>query len=81
MRRVVYLWTGFWSFSHRYLQEEPADPWNMVFCTGLTVLTLIGLRRAWLLDKNIAMPYVIVFLFFPIIYYLTHPEDLLPAAD
>jgi hypothetical protein len=39
------------------------------------VLTLIGLRRAWRLDKNIAMPYVIVFLFFPVIYYLTHPED------
>src|SRR5580698_8594724 len=75
LRRVVYLWTGFWSFSHRYLQEEPADPWNMMFCTALTVLTLIGLRRAWRLDRNIAMPYVIVFLFFPIIYYLTHPED------
>jgi 4-amino-4-deoxy-L-arabinose transferase-like glycosyltransferase len=75
LRRVVYLWTGFWSFSHRYLQEEPADPLNMVFCTGLTVLTLIGLRRAWRLDTNIAMPYILVFLFFPIIYYLTHPED------
>jgi 4-amino-4-deoxy-L-arabinose transferase-like glycosyltransferase len=75
LRRIVYLWTGFWSFSHRYLQEEPADPLNMVFCTGLTVLTLIGLRRAWLLNRSIAMPYVLVFLFFPIIYYLTHPED------
>jgi hypothetical protein len=47
----------------------------MVFCTGLTVLTLIGLRRAWRIDHNIAMPYILVFLFFPIIYYLTHPED------
>jgi 4-amino-4-deoxy-L-arabinose transferase-like glycosyltransferase len=75
LRRIVYLWTGFWSFGHRYLQEEPADPFNMVFCTGLTVLTLIGLRRAWLLDRSVAMPYVLVFLFFPIIYYLTHPED------
>jgi 4-amino-4-deoxy-L-arabinose transferase-like glycosyltransferase len=75
MRRVVYLWTGFWSFSSRYLQEEPADPLNIVFCTGLTVLTLIGLRRAWLVDRAIAVPYLLVFLFFPIIYYLTHPED------
>jgi hypothetical protein len=72
---VVYLWTGFWSFSQRYLQEEPADPYNMVFCTGLSVLTLIGLRRAWRIDPAIAMPYVLVFLFFPVIYYLTHPED------
>jgi hypothetical protein len=27
------------------------------------------------MNPNAAMPYVIVFLFFPIIYYLTHPED------
>lgn len=75
LRRVVYLWTGFWSFSRRYLNEEPADPFNTVFCTGLSVLTLMGLRRAWLADHAIAMPYILVFLFFPIIYYLTHPED------
>jgi hypothetical protein len=75
LRRVIYLWTGFWSSNRRYLQEEPADPFNMVFCTGLTILTLIGLRRAWLVSPEIAMPYVLVFLFFPLIYYLTHPED------
>jgi 4-amino-4-deoxy-L-arabinose transferase-like glycosyltransferase len=75
MRRVVYLWTGFWSFSPRYLQGEPADPFNIVFCTGLTVLTLVGLRRAWLADPAIAVPYALVFLFFPVVYYLTHPED------
>ncbi len=75
LRRVVYLWTGFWSFSPRYLQEEPEDPYNMVFCTALTILTLAGLRRAWQLDRSIAMPYIIVVLFFPMIYYFTHPED------
>ncbi len=75
LRRVAYLWTGFWSFSHRYLAEEPADPFNIVFCTGLTVLTLLGLRRAWVTDRSIAVPYLLVFLFFPLIYYLTHPED------
>jgi hypothetical protein len=75
LRRVIYLWTGFWSFSHRYLQEEPADPFNIVFCTGLTLLTLTGLCRTWRIDPAIAMPYILVFLFFPVIYYLTHPED------
>jgi len=29
-RRVVYLWTGFWSLSPRYLREEPADLFNIV---------------------------------------------------
>jgi len=75
LRRGVYLWTGFWSLSPRYLQEEPADPLNMVFSTGLTILTLIGLRRAWLMNRTVAMPYMVVFLLFPVIYYVTHPED------
>lgn len=59
----------------RYLQEEPADPLNMVLCTGLTILTLIGLRRAWLMKRTVGMPYMVVFRLFPVIYYLTHPED------
>jgi 4-amino-4-deoxy-L-arabinose transferase-like glycosyltransferase len=75
LRRVVYLWTGYWSFNPRYLQEEPADPFNIIFCTGLTVLTLAGFQRAWRLDPGIATPYLLVFLFFPVVYYLTHPED------
>jgi len=75
LRRVIYLWTGFWSFSPRYLQEEPADPFNMVFCTGLTILTLFGLRRAWQIEAATAVPYLLVFLLFPVVYYLTHPED------
>jgi len=75
VRRVVYLWTGFWSFGQRYLQEEPADPFNVVFCTGLTWLTLMGLRRVWQLNPEVAMPYLLVFLFFPLVYYFTHPED------
>jgi 4-amino-4-deoxy-L-arabinose transferase-like glycosyltransferase len=75
VRRVVYLWTGYWSSSHRYLQEEPMDPPNIVFCTLLTVLTLAGLRRAWRDRWIVAMPYIITFFFFPIVYYLTHPED------
>lgn len=75
MRRVLYLWTGFWSFSARYLREEPADPYNMVFCTALTVFTCVGLGKAWRRDRSTAAPYLIVFFFFPLLYYLTHPED------
>ena len=47
----------------------------MVFSTGLTILTLWGFRRAWQIDPATAIPYLLVFLFFPVIYYLTHPED------
>jgi hypothetical protein len=75
LRRVVYVWTGFWSLGRRYLKEEPADPFNIVFCTGFTALAWMGLRRASRASLFIAMPYVIVSVSFPMIYYLTHPED------
>jgi hypothetical protein len=41
-----------------------ADPLNVVFCTGLTVLILIGPRRAWLMNRTVAMSYMVVFLLF-----------------
>lgn len=96
LRRVVYIWTGFWSFSRRYLHEEPADPGNIVFCTLLSVLAFLGLRRASMDSANKhnggltglprrawrergaaagATPYIIAFVFFPLVYYFTHPED------
>lgn len=96
LRRVVYIWTGFWSFSRRYLREEPADPGNIVFCTLLSVLAFLGLRRASMDSANKhngglaglprrawrergaaagATPYIIAFVFFPLVYYFTHPED------
>ena len=88
LRRVVYIWTGFWSFGRRYLHEEPADPGNIVFCTALSVLAFLGLRRASIASANEhdgaaagsppragATPYIIAFVFFPLVYYFTHPED------
>jgi 4-amino-4-deoxy-L-arabinose transferase-like glycosyltransferase len=76
LRHVVYLWTGYWSFNRTYLQEENLDPENICFCTALSVLTLIGL---WLVFRRegatTAMPYLLVLLFFPLVYYITHPED------
>lgn len=88
LRRVVYIWTGFWSFSRRYLQQEPFDPENIVFCTALSVLAFLGLRRARLggqawreaeasraPGRTGAMPFVIVFVIFPLVYYLTHVEE------
>lgn len=76
LRRIVYIWTGFWSFSGRYLHEEPFDPENIVFCTALTMFAFLGLRRTWREGGAAsAIPYLIVFLFFPLVYYITHPED------
>jgi 4-amino-4-deoxy-L-arabinose transferase-like glycosyltransferase len=75
LRRVIYMWTGFWSFGERYLKEEPFDYANIFFCTGLTVMMLLGLRQAFRDGTGPPAPYIIVFLFFPLVYYVTHPED------
>lgn len=75
LRRVLYFWTGFWSFTRRYLAEEPADPANIVLATGMTALAGIGLWRAFRSKLPTAVPYLLTFVFFPVTYYLTHPED------
>jgi hypothetical protein len=74
VRRALYLWTGFWSLSRAYLSEEPLDPPNIL--VNLTVLTLVtvGMRRLWREKAALVIPYLIVFLFFPMVYCLTHPE-------
>ncbi len=74
VRRAIFLWTGYWSLDREYLKEEPLDPPNIFFCTTLTVLALLGLWRFWNLDPGQAMPYVLVLLSFPVIYYITSPE-------
>jgi 4-amino-4-deoxy-L-arabinose transferase-like glycosyltransferase len=75
LRRIVYIWTGFWSIDPRYLSQEPFDPPNIFFCTAMTILMLLGLRRASQMNFQVAMPYLILLAFFPIAYYLSHPED------
>jgi hypothetical protein len=74
LRRAGYLWTGFWSLDRNYLRQEPLDLANIPFLTTLSVLALLGLVRAFRADAAAAAPYAIVLVFFPAIYYVTHPE-------
>ena len=74
VRRFVYIWTGYWSFDKAYLAEEPLDPPNILFCTALTVLMLMGLRRACREDRWLAAMYGSVLFFFPFLYYFAHVE-------
>ena len=75
LRRALYMWTNFWSFSPRYLKAEPFDPYSIVLCTSLTILALAGLRRAFRIDPSLAMPFAIALFCFPLVYYFTHAED------
>jgi len=74
VRRFVFIWTHFWSFRHYYLEQEPDDPVNVVFNTIFTLLTLIGLWRAFRVNRPVAVLYGLVLLFFPAMFYFTHVE-------
>jgi len=74
VRRIVYTWTGFWSLHPRFLREEPTGIPNFFLCTALTMLLAIGLHRLWKSDAASAWAYLLVFLAFPITYYLTHSK-------
>ncbi len=71
-RRIVRYWTGFWSFSQRYLHKEPLDVLNFFFCTAVTGFMLTGLRRLWQRSRSVALPFATLIAVFPITYYLSH---------
>jgi len=73
-RRIVYLWTGYWSFAREYLKDEPLDPPNILVDTTMTILGLLGLWRVFRLDSSLGVRFAIVLFFFPLPYYFTHPE-------
>lgn len=73
-RRVIYMWTGYWSFDREYLKDEPLDPPNILVNTTMTLLGLLGLRRLFKRDAALAVRFAIVLLFFPLTYYISHPE-------
>jgi 4-amino-4-deoxy-L-arabinose transferase-like glycosyltransferase len=76
LRRIVFVWTGYWSLDKDYLARDEAqwDLWNIPFCTAFTILALIGLRKAWRRNRDVEIPYAILMLVFPIVYYITAPE-------
>jgi hypothetical protein len=73
-RRVVYMWTGFWSLNPEYLRGEPFDLANIGFCTVFTILAMTGLYKALASSRDAAMPYAFTLFAFPLVYYLTHSE-------
>ncbi len=73
VKRFLYTWTGFWSTDPGYRKNEPLQIPNTFFCTVMTVLALLGLRWRWRWRRPWVAPYVIALVFFPLIYYITHP--------
>ena len=73
-RRILYMWTGYWSFAREYLKDESLDPPNIFVQTTMTILALIGLHRVFRRDWSLGMRFAIVMFFFPVAYYFSHPE-------
>jgi 4-amino-4-deoxy-L-arabinose transferase-like glycosyltransferase len=73
LRRIVYYWTGFWSFSAEELRDQPATPGNVFYVSSVTLFMLLGIRSLWRTNRTAAMPYLLLIGSFPITYYLTHP--------
>jgi 4-amino-4-deoxy-L-arabinose transferase-like glycosyltransferase len=73
LRRVGYTWTGFWSRHPVYMANEPFQIPNTVFCSSLTVLMLLGLRKSWRSRARETVPLVLMIAVLPLTYYITHP--------
>jgi 4-amino-4-deoxy-L-arabinose transferase-like glycosyltransferase len=72
IRRAISYWTGFWSFSAAYLHQEPLEIADVFFCTGTTVLMLVGFLSFWNQDRRSALLYLMLIGLFPLTYYFTH---------
>jgi 4-amino-4-deoxy-L-arabinose transferase-like glycosyltransferase len=73
LRRILYYWTGYWSFSAEELQAQPYAPENSFYVSCVTLLMLLGIRRLWRQNRVALLPYLVLIGVFPITYYLTHP--------
>lgn len=71
-RRVVFLWSGFWSFSRDSIQHRSVNIPGLIFVVSITLLLLRGVRRFWRLNPKAGMPYLVLVGIFPIAFYLSH---------
>ena len=72
LRRMVYYWTGVWSFQRAYLSGEPTAIPNIFFCSVLLVFMAKGIAHWWHRNPKTLMPYLALIVFFPVVYYITH---------
>jgi len=74
LRRIAYVWTSFWSLDFPRIADEPLDRPNIFFCTSVTILALLGFRRAYKTDRAAVIPYAVALFSYPLVYYVTHNE-------
>ena len=73
LRRIGFFWTGFWSLSPAYSRNEPFQIPNALMSLCLTLGMLAGMRSAWRSNLPSAAPFLLSLVFFPLLFYATHP--------
>ena len=73
LRRIVYYWTGYWSFSAEEIREQPYEPANICQVCGIAFLMIVGIKSLWSRNKDACLPYLAMICVFPLTYYVTHP--------
>lgn len=83
-KRFIYTWTGFWSLRKDYLAAEPFTFPHIALTTALTVLLLVGARRAVHFNPvsggtfshsalpQSTLPLLLVLASYPLVYYIAH---------
>lgn len=72
-RRMLFVWTGFWSLDPRYLSSEPLQVPLMLFNVAFSILIATGAAKAWRARQPALFPIAVFAVFQPLVYYLTHP--------
>jgi hypothetical protein len=73
LRRILYYWTGFWSFSSAELQAQPTEPALVFYIGSVTLLMLRGVGRMARRNPIALGPYLVLLAVFPLTYYFTNP--------
>lgn len=74
MRRILFLWTGVWSAHPSWKIEDELGVPNSIAYSLLSFLAFLGLYHAIQNKISFAIPLAIILVFFPLLYYVTHPD-------
>jgi uncharacterized membrane protein len=83
LRRVFFVWTGFWSARPEYLEGEPMEFFATAYFSLMTLLGAAGFLIAWRKGLgSMLIPMLYFLAIFPAPYYITHPSyDYRHAMD
>jgi hypothetical protein len=74
LRRILFLWTGAWGAHPSWDIDDEAGVPNIIVYSLLSLLAFLGLYRSIQNGVSFTIPLAIILFFFPLLYYVTHPD-------